>query len=116
VGARVALAGLLTLVVFASCLKTVALIDSEPSGTAAVYFDGKKVSETTPTEIEVDWYGPHTVTFVREGHPPSKHVADVKCPVYLWIPLDFFATIMPFRITDRHEFRFALEESQTEEE
>ncbi len=113
--AGVALGALFVVAIFGSCLKTVAVIDSDPPA-SAVYFDGKRVAEETPAEIEVDWYGPHTVTLLREGQPPSKHVADVKCPVYLWIPLDLFATIMPFNITDRHEFRFALDEDGTEEE
>ena len=98
---------------FAGCLKTVARIDSNPSG-AQVYFDSHLVPGKTPVEFEVDWYGPHTVTLVREGYPPSKHVVDVKTPKHLGIPLDLFVTLLPFPVTDRHEYRFDLGETQAE--
>jgi len=100
---------------FGGCLKTVTVIDSAPPG-ATVYFDGQQVTGTTPVEFEVDWYGPHTVTLVHDGYPPSKHVIDVKCPMYLWVPLDLFVTVLPFPVTDRHEYRFDLAETQTQKE
>lgn len=112
---RLLLTGLLVVCVFGACLKTVALIDSAPSG-ATVYFDSHPVPGTTPVEFEVDWYGPHTVTLVRDGHPPSKHVIDVKCPKYLWIPLDLFVTLLPFPVTDRHEYHFDLAAGETGKE
>lgn len=105
---RVLLPGLSLLMVLgsAACLKTVTRIDSDPPG-ATVYFDSKRVG-TTPVEFELDWYGPHTVTLVREGYPSSKHVIDVKCPAYLWVPLDLVVTLLPFPVTDRHEYHFDL--------
>jgi hypothetical protein len=93
----------------------VTLIDSNPAG-ATVYLDSHPVPGTTPVEFELDWYGPHTVTLVRDGYPPSKQVIDVKCPVYLWIPLDLFVTLLPFPVTDRHEYHFDLTEDQTKKE
>ena len=107
------LAGLVILCLFAGCLKTVAIIDSDPPG-ADVYYDSHLLPGKTPVEFEVDWYGPHTVTLVHDDYPPSKHVIDVKCPKHLWVPLDLFVTLLPFPITDRHEYHFKLGESQTE--
>ena len=83
---------------------------------AEVYYDTRLLPEKTPTTIDVEWYGQHTVTFVREGHPPSKYVIDIKAPKHLWVPLDFFVTILPFTITDRHEFHFDLDETQAKGE
>jgi len=103
------------LLAFGGCLKTVALIESNPPG-AEVYYDTRLLPEKTPTTIDVEWYGQHTVTFVREGHPPSKYVIDIKAPKHLWVPLDFFVTILPFTITDRHEFHFDLDETQAKGE
>ncbi len=103
------------LLAFGGCLKTVALIESNPPG-AEVYYDTRLLPEKTPTTIDVAWYGEHTVTFVREGYPPSKYVIDIEAPKHLWIPLDFFVTILPFTVTDRHEFHFDLDETQAKGE
>ncbi|MFH1741812.1 MAG: PEGA domain-containing protein [bacterium] len=107
--------GLAILCVFGGCLKTVAVIDSSPSG-AEVYYDSHLLPDKTPMEFEVDWYGLHTVTLVHDGYPASKQVVDIKCPKHLWIPLDLIVTLLPFPITDRHEFHFNLDEVQAEGE
>ena len=109
------LAGLAIICVFGGCLKTVAVIDSAPSG-AEVYYDSHLLPEKTPVEFEVEWYGLHTVTLMHEDYPASKHVIDIQCPKHLWIPLDLFVTLLPFPVTDRHEFHFNLDEVQAEGE
>ncbi len=91
------------------CHTTVVRVDSIPPG-STVHFDFKPIGET-PAEIEVDWYGKHKITLDHPEHGRREEIVNVKSPAYLYFPLDFFVALLPFKITDRHEFSFDMTEN-----
>ena len=89
------------------CLTAKAKIDSTPQG-AVVYFDSHRLPELTPTEVEVDWYGGHKITLIKEGYERHTEIVEIKAPPYLWMPLDLGATLIPYNFEDDHSYHFEL--------
>ena len=92
---------------FSGCLTAKAKIDSTPQG-ATVYFDSHRLPEVTPTEVEVDWYGGHKITLIKEGYERHTEIVEIKAPPYLWIPLDLGATLIPYNFEDGHSYHYEL--------
>ncbi len=97
---------------FGGCLKTIATIDSTPSG-AAVYFNSHRQPGVTPTQVEVKWYGGHKITLIKKGYETHSEIVDIDPPGYLWIPLDLGATLIPYNFEDTHDFHFELTPGST---
>lgn len=91
----------------AGCLTTKAIINSTPQG-AIVYFDSKRLPEVTPTEVEVDWYGGHKITVMKDGYVTNTSIVQIKPPFYAWMPLDLGATLIPYNIKDKHAYHVEL--------
>jgi len=83
------------------------LVATEPAD-ARVFLDYEDKG-TTPAKIEFDWYGKHQVQVFKEGYERVDEVVDVKCPPYLYLPLDLIATVLPFGFEDKHRFYYNLE-------
>ncbi len=98
---------LLVLVMSFGCVRTNVSVNSEPTG-ATVFFDGQEKG-VTPLEFELDWYGWHKFQLRKEEFAPIDKLERIKAPVYLWIPLDLFVSILPIDVNDKHEFNFSLE-------
>lgn len=99
---------LLLLVLFSvgGCYTTTVRIETEPPGAAVHYdFEPKGI---TPVEFEVEWHGIHKVTLDHPDYGRRVEYIDVDTPAYLTYPVDFFSTIAPWHIADRHEFHFDL--------
>ncbi len=97
---------LLVLCLVGGCYTTTVKIDSTPQG-ADVHYDFEPKGKT-PVEFEVEWHGVHKVTLDHPEYGRRVEYVTVETPAYQTFPLDFFATIAPWNMTDRHEFHFDL--------
>lgn len=90
-------------------------IRSEPSG-ALVQVNGKRLG-TTPVSTDFVYYGTYEIQlskpadeFSANGYKTQIRQVHVNPPFYEIFPLEFFAdNFLPFRVTDRHDYVFALE-------
>lgn len=109
---------LITLVLFlavtgAGCVRRIVTIDSRPQG-AKVYF-GRKPAGETPCELEFLYYGTHYLELVKEGYANLRTTVKLKGPIYEYFPFSVFSELLiPWEITDEHNFSFKLEEGESE--
>jgi hypothetical protein len=81
-------------------------ITSEPAG-ALVYLNGTEVGRT-PMIRAFTWYGVYNVELRKEGYDTLKTRGKVMAPWWQWVPIDFFAELLPFRPHDRQALSYAL--------
>ncbi len=96
------------------CVRRIVTIESQPEG-AQVYFDRKLIGRT-PCSHEFLYYGTHRLELVKEGYTNLQSRPELKGPVYEYFPLSFFSEVLvPWQITDAHNFTFKLEKGQSKE-
>ena len=88
------------------CVERTLDIDSTPPG-ALVYLDDQEIGRT-PLNHDFLWYAKYDVVIRKEGYETVKTTADVKAPLYEWIPFDLFADLLPIHFKDHHHFTFAM--------
>ena len=89
------------------CVYRKLTIKSTPPG-ASVYFNDKEIG-TTPMEFDFLWYHEnHVVRLEKEGYKALETVEAINAPLYLWVPIDFFAEIIPVRIEDYRQLSYKL--------
>jgi hypothetical protein len=87
-------------------------INSSPPG-ARVLLDGDEVGET-PTSVDFTHYGTREIVLQRDGYETLKTMQTVRPPWYQVLPFEFFAdNLLPFQVTNRHEFSYQLQPSAT---
>lgn len=97
---------LLVLCSVGGCYTTTVRIESVPPGADVHYdFEPKGV---TPVEFEVEWHGIHKVTLDHPDYGRRVEYIDLETPAYLIYPMDLFATVAPWHMTDDHTFVFDL--------
>ena len=105
---------LFTVLPVSGCVRRIVTIESEPPG-AEVYFDRTLVGRT-PCSHRFLYYGTHRLELVKEGYANLHSKLKLKGPVYEYFPLSFFSEVLiPWQITDRHNFAFKLEKGQSKE-
>jgi hypothetical protein len=87
------------------CLQRIVTIKSDPPG-ALVTMNGQEMGRT-PVSREFLWYGNYDVELRLEGYQAIKTSANLGCPPWQYIPLDFFTDMLP--IKDEHNWYFKLE-------
>lgn len=92
--------------ILSGCLTSNINVASEPPG-ARVFFDYEDKGKT-PTKFEFLWYGKHKIQLFKEGYERVDEIVEVKCPPHLYIPFDFFFTVLPFKFEDNHDFSYEL--------
>ena len=96
------------------CVRRIVTIESQPPG-AEVYFDRKLVG-CTPYSHEFLYYGTHRLELVKEGYANLHSRLKLKGPIYEYFPLSFFSEVLiPWQLTDAHNFTFKLEKGQSKE-
>ena len=85
-------------------------IRTEPPG-ATVYFNDQLRGET-PVDFDFVWYGWQSVTLRKDGFERVDDKRLLKAPFYLWIPLDFFAELLPFHVRDLRTWSYSLTPAQ----
>ena len=103
---------LVLMVAVSGCVRRIVTIDSSPQG-VQVYFDRKLIGQT-PCTHEFLYYGGHHLELVKEGYANFNTTLKLKGPVYEYFPLSVFSELLiPWDITNEHNFTFKLEEGQT---
>jgi hypothetical protein len=97
----------------AGCVERKLTIKSNPPQ-ATVYFNDKQMGKT-PTDFDFEWYWTHKVELKKEGYQSVNNYEQIKAPVYMWIPLDLFMEIMPFKIRDYRTLTYELKPLNKEE-
>jgi hypothetical protein len=106
--------GLFAILASAGCVRRIVTIDSQPQG-AQVYFDRKSIGQT-PCEFEFLYYGGHHLELAKEGYANLNTTLKLNGPIYEYFPLSVLSELLiPWQLTDNHNFTFELQEGQTEE-
>lgn len=95
------------LVLLNGCVRRKIVVNSNPPG-ARVYFDGEYMG-TTPVEFPFKWYGGHRLRLERDGYGDSVQVVELRAPLHLKVPIDFFSELAPFTIEDAKEYHVELD-------
>lgn len=103
------LSGLLLL---PACVHRRLTINSDPPG-GRVLLDGEEVGET-PTSVDFTHYGTREIVIQKDGYDTLKILQPIPPPWYQIPGIDFFAdNLLPYQLTNRHEFRYQLTPSPT---
>ena len=85
-------------------------IRSDPPG-ARVAVDGDDWGYT-PMAGDFDHYGTREITLTKDGFETLTVYQKVRAPWYQRFPLDFFSdNLLPFQVTNRHDFTYQLRPS-----
>ena len=98
---------ILSLFFSGGCVKRNLHIKSNPIG-ATVYFNEKDIG-VTPLDYDFVHYAVHKIGLKKEGYEPIKALENIKPPLYLWLPFDFFFEIIPYTFWDRKAVTYTLE-------
>lgn len=94
------------------CVHRRMTVTSNPPG-ARVLLDGNEVGET-PTSVDFTHYGTREVVLQKDGYDTLKAMQKVPAPWYQILPFEFFAdNLLPYQLTNRHEFTYQLQPSST---
>ncbi len=94
------------------CVHRRLTVTSNPPG-ARVLLDGNEVGET-PTSVDFTHYGTREIVLQKDGYDTLKTMQKVPAPWYQILPFEFFAdNLLPFQLTNRHEFTYQLQPSST---
>ena len=111
-GSWIWLVGLAVFACVPGCVHRRLTINSNPPG-ARVLLDGEEVGET-PTAVDFTHYGTREVVLQKDGYDTLKTMQTVPPPWYQVPPIDFFSdNLLPFQLTNRHEFNYQLQPSPT---
>lgn len=93
------------------CLFRRMTIRSNPPG-ALVLIDGREIGYT-PVSTDFTYYGTREITLIKDGYETFSTMQPVPIPWYQRFPLDFVSdNMLPFKVTNRHEFLYALQPQQ----
>jgi hypothetical protein len=89
------------------CVHRRMTIRSDPPG-ATVLLEGEEIGYT-PASVDFTHYGTREITLIKDGYETLTTLQKVKTPWYQVPPLDFVSdNLLPFRVTNRHEFTYKL--------
>lgn len=93
------------------CVHRRMTIRSDPPG-AQVLLEGEVVG-FTPKSVDFNYYATREITLVKDGYETLTTLQKVRTPWYQIPPLDFISdNLLPFRVTNRHEFTYNLRKKQ----
>jgi hypothetical protein len=94
------------LLIVGGCVEHELVVDTEPQG-ALVYMNNQEIGRT-PIRREFNWYGTYDVVVRMEGYETLRVRQPVIAPWWQWIPFDFVAEVLPFRMTDTQRLHYTL--------
>jgi hypothetical protein len=81
---------------------------TDPPG-AIVLRDGKYIGPS-PADDHFTYYGKRRFTLIKDGYQTQTVEQEIPAPWYQYFPLDFFTeVVIPWRITDKREFRYQMQ-------
>ena len=101
--------GAITVILMLSgCVSRRMMVYSDPPG-ALVLLEGKEIG-TTPVSVDFTYYGTRELTLVKDGYETLTVQQKVQAPWYQMPVIEFFAdNFTPGHVTDRHQFRYAMQ-------
>ena len=103
------------LILVMGCTHSSLYVESDPAG-AEVFFDGKPKG-ITPVEFDFKWYGGHNIKLRKEGYQEYNELVRLKAPWHYQVPVDFFTTLIPTKISDHQTRAYTLEpQSETQDQ
>ncbi len=63
-----------------------------------------------PLQMPFTWYWYYDFVAEKEGYKTTTERVRFRAPVYLWVPFDYFAEMLPFKIYDTKNVTLVLEE------
>ena len=88
------------------CVHRSLTIRTDPPG-ATVYLNDELKGQT-PVTFDFLWYGTHRVMVKKAGFERIEDHKTIRAPLYLWIPFDFAAELLPLTIRDAYTWDYAL--------
>ena len=88
------------------CVHRALTIRTDPPG-AQVYLNDKLVG-VSPTTLDFEWYGWYRVILRKDGYARLDDHKLLRAPIYLWIPFDLLAELMPFTVRDTRTWSYTL--------
>jgi PEGA domain len=96
---------------FSGCMHRRMTVQTDPPG-ARVLVDGQDIG-LTPASLDFNYYATRQITLIKDGYETRTIMQRVETPWYEVPPLDFFSdNFVPFKVTNRHEFRYSLQRQQ----
>jgi hypothetical protein len=96
------------------CMYRRLTLRTDPPG-ALVMIDGREAG-FTPFTTDFVYYGTREITLVKDGYETLTVMQPVPPPWYQVFPLDFVSdNFLPFKVTNRHEYLYALEPQKVPE-
>ncbi len=100
------LAAALGFAILPGCIRSRAVITSEPSG-ADVTMNGMYRGRT-PVTIPFGWYWHYDFTLGKEGYQKLEARERFHAPVWCWIPMDLVMEIIPLNFYDTKRRNYVL--------
>jgi len=94
------------LLINSGCVYRKLTVKSNPPD-ATLYFNDKRVGET-PVDFDFLWYASHKIRLEKPGYQTLEVREPIKTPLYLWVPFDFVAEVLPLRFEDFRELSYEL--------
>jgi len=66
-----------------------------------------------PLQMPFTWYWYYDFVAEMEGYETKEERVRFRAPVYLWVPFDLFAEMLPFKVYDTKHVTLVLEEEDT---
>ncbi len=89
------------------CVERLITVTTDPPG-AIVWLNGEEVG-ATPVTTSFTWYGTYDVVIRKDGYETLKTAQDTPAPFYQWPGIDLVSEcLLPFTITDHHQWEFEL--------
>ena len=88
------------------CVHRSLTIRTDPPG-AMVYLNDELKGQS-PVSFDFLWYGTHRVIVKMDGYERVEDRKTIRTPIYLWIPLDFVAELLPLPIHQDYTWDYTL--------
>ena len=76
--------------------------------------DGERLGYT-PVSFDFTYYATREITLSKVGYETLTVMQPIKAPWYQVPPLDFVSdNLLPFRVTNRHDFTYTLQRQRVE--
>ena len=96
----------LVLPLVTGCVYRSLTIKTEPPG--ALVYVNDQLKGNSPVTYDFEWYGWHRLTLRKTGYERLDDRKQLRSPIYLWIPFDLVAELLPFRISDTRTWSYTL--------
>ena len=104
---------ILLLLLGSGCVSRRVTIRSNPPG-ALVEVDGERLG-FTPVSFDFTYYATREITLSKVGYETLRVKQPIRPPWYQVPPLDLVSdNLLPFKVTNRHDFAYVLKRQQVE--